>query len=115
MAAALFCPVYIARAQMDKNEAHNNADDGDNHKSKNAEPVIRPGMELRKVGGLNLIVPEGSEIYKDRGRWVMEEPEAFAARNFKEIKSRLDKLEKENQSLKDEVEKLKMSATPSTK
>ena len=64
-------------------------------------------MELRKIGSLNLVVPEGSRIRKDRSQWIMEWPEDFAARSISEIKKRLDDMEKEQKELKKSIEELK--------
>lgn len=72
--------------------------------------TVPPGMELRKIGGLNLVVPKGARVRKERSQWIMEGPEDFAARNISEIKARLDGIEKEQKELKSSIEELKKSA-----
>lgn len=69
--------------------------------------TIRPGMELRKVGNVNMLVPEGAEIYYDKGRYVAEGFGEYAARNFKETGERLNKIEASLKSLNDEIENLR--------
>ena len=70
---------------------------------------VPQGMELKKIGSLNLVVPEGSRVRKDRSQWIMEGPEDFAARNISEIKTRLDGIEREQKELKKSIEELKKS------
>jgi len=79
------------------------------NKDKFADVVIPPGMELKKIGSLNLVVPIGAQIRKDRSQWIMEGPEDFAARSISEIKARLDDMEKEQGELKKSIEELKES------
>ena len=76
---------------------------------KSGDIKVPPGMELKKVGSLNLVVPAGSQMHKDRSQWIMEGPEDFAARNISEIKARLDGIEKEQEELKKSIEELKKS------
>ena len=72
-----------------------------------ADINVPAGMELKKIGALNLVVPVGSLIRKDRSQWIMEGPEDFAVRNIAEIKARLDVMEKEQKELKESIEELK--------
>ena len=78
-------------------------------KEKAADIKVPPGMELKKIGALNLLVPEGARVYKDRSQWIMEGPEDYSARNISEIKARLDGIEKEQKGLKISIEELKES------
>ncbi len=99
-----------AIAQDEKSDSLNNsAEYSPNTVAKDnpGKVTIPPGMELRKIGSLNLIVPEGSRIRKDRSQWIMEGPEDFAARSISEIKKRLDGIEKEQGELKKSIEELK--------
>lgn len=59
------------------------------------EPVIDipPGMELRKVGNINIVVPEGTQIRKNGSNLIMEGPDEYVARNVREIKGRLAEIE----------------------
>ena len=78
-------------------------------KDKTGDITVGPGMELRKIGSLNLVVPKGARIHKDRSQWIMEGPEDFAVRNISEIKTRLDSIEKEQKELKDSIGNLEKS------
>ena len=78
-------------------------------KNKTANVTVPPGMELRKIGSLNLVVPEGAQMRKEKSQWIMEGPEDFAARSISEIKARLDGIEKEQKELKESISSLKDS------
>lgn len=68
---------------------------------------LRPGMEIRKVGNLNVVVPEGGRIYEDEHRRLfIESAEEYAARRFKETEERFERIEKEQQELKNKLERL---------
>lgn len=68
---------------------------------------VPPGMELREMGGINMLVPEGIKVRSIGSRLVMEEPEEYAARNIKEMKERISELESQQDQLKAEVDSLK--------
>lgn len=72
-----------------------------------APAEIPPGMELRTVGGIHTIVPQGTRIAKKGSLVTLEGTEDFAARNFKEINARLGKIEATQNDLKKTVEDLK--------
>ncbi|GEM_PF-2858166 len=95
-----------ARAQDDENRYSGAATDPQ-YKKENGKIALRPGMESKKMGGLHMVVPEGTQRYKEAGQWKMEDPEVYAARNFKEVKNRLDQLEKNQQKLQDDLDTLK--------
>ena len=102
-----------AIAQDEKSDSVNNPAEYSTEtvvKDKPGNVVVPPGMELRKIGSLNLVVPEGSRIRKDRSQWIMEGPEDFAARSISEIKKRLDDMEKEQKELKKSIEELKAAS-----
>lgn len=69
--------------------------------------TVRPGMELRKIGGVNMLVPEGAEVYYDKGRYLVEGFGEYAARRFKETDERLSRIETGLISLNDEIEALR--------
>ncbi|MFA4981482.1 MAG: hypothetical protein WC592_03320 [Candidatus Omnitrophota bacterium] len=69
--------------------------------------TIRPGMEIKKIGGLNMVVPEGTQIYRKGAQLMIESPEDYSARNIKEMKTRVENLEKEQAGMKDDIETLK--------
>lgn len=73
-----------------------------------AEGVDIPvGMELRKFGNKNIIVPKGAKIHKSGNRLIIEGASEYAARNFLYIKSRITKVELEYNNLKKELKSLK--------
>jgi len=78
-------------------------------KDSSGNVIIPPGMEIKKIGGLNLVVPEGAQMHKERSQWVIEGAEDFAIRNISEIKTRLTVIEKEQKELKKSIEDLKES------
>ena len=67
------------------------------------------GIENRKVAnGVSVQVPQGSRMYKTNSLTYIAEPvDAYAARNFLSMDTRLKKLEQENKVLSDEIEYLK--------
>jgi len=68
---------------------------------------IPPGMELINMGGIHMIVPQGMKIEKKGSLMTMEGSDAFAARNFKEMKTRFEKIEASQDELKKTVDDLK--------
>ncbi|MBN2453477.1 MAG: hypothetical protein JXB40_04370 [Candidatus Omnitrophica bacterium] len=76
-------------------------------KDKESAIDVPVGMELRKIGGMNMIVPEGAQVRKRNSLVVMEEPEEYAARNIFEIKARMNKIEERQKALEKEIEELK--------
>lgn len=75
---------------------------------------LRPGMELRKIGGINMIVPEGAKIYKQGAMLIMEDDGDYSARRFKDMNNRFFRLEErtkvleeKNKKLEDEVKELR--------
>lgn len=101
---AFFVSTALAQNEEQK-DYNNNTANGDENRTNGM--TIRPGMELKKIGGLNLIVPEGTQIYRNGAQLIMEEADDYTARNLKEMKSRLDKVEKGQEELKNEFEKLR--------
>jgi len=82
-----------------KNTAKNNT-------KTDVESEIPPGMELKKVGGINLMVPEGAKLYKRGAVTVMEGASAYSARRLNDIESRLDKVEENIKELDKKVSAL---------
>lgn len=72
---------------------------------------IPPGMELRRSGrDVNVVVPEGSKFDKRGDVTLIENTDEYAAERFKTVNERLDKIEKEQAALKDEIDSLKKAA-----
>lgn len=70
------------------------------------EAELRPGMELKKIGAINVIVPKGSEIYEKNGLYILESAEEYAARKFKDVEERFALLEERAESAENKLEKL---------
>ena len=71
-----------------------------------AEGEIPTGMEIKKVGGINLMVPKGAKLYKRGGITVMEGASAYSARRLDTMEGRLDEIEKSINELKEKVDAL---------
>ncbi len=73
---------------------------------------VRPGMELRKVGGINMIVPEGTQFYMEGSQLKMEEAGEYAARRFRQVDERLKAMEEREKKLEEEIKKLQEALKP---
>lgn len=86
------------------------AEYGESHTAldnKESAKNIPPGMELRKVGSISMIVPEGTQVSKNGSLVVMEGPDEFAARNIYEMKGRLMALEARQHDIEKELNSLR--------
>ncbi len=79
----------------------------DSKQGNNPNIEVDPGMELRRVGGLNMIVPKGTQVHQDGSLQVMEGPDEYAARNIMEVKTRIGEMEKAQKEMREEVDSLK--------
>lgn len=68
---------------------------------------IPAGMELKKVGDANILIPKGGKIRKAGDQLIMESADEYAAREFFKIKERLGNIEKEQEDIRREIEELK--------
>jgi len=75
--------------------------------NKDSAIEVPPGMELRMMGGLKMIVPEGARVRKKNSIFIMEEADEYAARNIYEMKGRLRGLESRQMDLEKELTGLK--------
>ena len=75
--------------------------------AKTEKITVRPGMELKRVGGINLVIPEGAKVYQEGSHLAMEEPEEYAARRFKEMDARITAIENRQKEMTCEIDKLK--------
>jgi hypothetical protein len=76
---------------------------------------IPPGMEMINMGGIRMIVPQGTKIGKNGSLVTMESSEEFSVRNFKEMKDRLEKIETSQKDLKKTVDDLKQAVLDARK
>ncbi|MFA5143419.1 MAG: hypothetical protein WC522_04540 [Candidatus Omnitrophota bacterium] len=88
--------------------------EGENQDVKEAEAItresisrVRPGMEVKKIGGLNLMVPEGTKFYREGAQIRMEEEGEYSARRFKEMDARLQKVENKVRGIETGMEELR--------
>jgi len=72
------------------------------------EDTLRPGMERKKIGSITTIVPEGTEIYEKNGLLIIESPEEYSARRFKEMESHFEKLEKRLLNAETDIEDIEI-------
>jgi flagellar capping protein FliD len=70
---------------------------------------VGAGMELTQFGGLNIIAPKGTKIYKEGSQILYEDLGEFLGRKFDEIDNRLGQIEKKQEELKSQLEELKKS------
>ncbi len=68
---------------------------------------IPPGMELKKVGNTNILIPKGGKIFKAADTLIVESTGEYAARKFLEMEERFDRIEKEQEIIRREIEELK--------
>ena len=80
----------------------------------NATAAPPPGMEVKNVGGINVIVPQGTRVHKEGSQIVYEDLGEYLGRRFYELTERLETLrgEQEKQSallsqLQQEIEKIR--------
>lgn len=64
------------------------------------------GMELRRIGGINMVVPEGTQFYKEGSQLKMEEASEYSARRFWETTERINKLEEKTKALEERLNNL---------
>ncbi len=98
---ACFRPASLAQ---DYTDSENKADTED--VTPETVNKLRPGMELRKIGGINMIVPEGAKVYKQGAMLIMEEDGDYSARRFKDMNDRFFKLEEKEKLLEERYKKL---------
>lgn len=94
-----------------------NSNSEDKEKTKNIP--LRPGMELRRIGNINLIVPEGAELYKTKGQpsgssWI-ESEDVYAARRFKQMDERLGGIEDRISKMEEDIKGLRVAMENASK
>jgi hypothetical protein len=62
-------------------------------KPQNQSVGPKPGMEFKKVGSVNRLVPEGTQVTDVNGLIIFESIDEFTARRFLETNSRLENIE----------------------
>ena len=64
-------------------------------------------MELRKVGDARVLMPKGGKIFKAGDALVVETSGEYIAWELLELEGRFDKIEREQETLKEEIKYLK--------
>ena len=62
---------------------------------------VPTGMEVKKAGPVDFVIPQGAEVHDDGGVISIESTPQYMSRKFIEIKNRFDKLEAEQARLED--------------
>jgi hypothetical protein len=65
--------------------------------------TIGPGMEIKKIADVNLLVPIGTQVRQEGSLIVVETTGEYAARKFIDIDSRFKGLEYRQQTLEDRL------------
>ena len=67
---------------------------------------VPAGMEVKKVGATNILVPKGAGIRKEGASLFVEGTNTLLSRKLRDIEMRFNKLEVEHRALVEEVEQL---------
>ncbi len=70
---------------------------------------IPPGMELKKVGDANILIPIGGKIFKAADIQIIESSGEYTSRKFIEIDARFDALDVALEEMRKEIKALKES------
>jgi peptidoglycan hydrolase CwlO-like protein len=71
------------------------------------EEEIPPGMEIKRVGKLDLMLPKDMKVTQKGSVWVVETTQQYIARRFMEMEEQIARLKEEQEALKEEIEELK--------
>ncbi|MCG8432056.1 MAG: hypothetical protein MJA29_12905 [Candidatus Omnitrophica bacterium] len=71
------------------------------------DDTVGPGMEVKNVGGVNVIVPRGARVHKEGSKIVFEDMGEYIGRVVDELQSRLERIEQEMDAQREEIEELK--------
>jgi hypothetical protein len=72
-------------------------------------PKLGPGMDTKKVGNINVIIPADADVHFEGNRLVVESTSEYVARKFKSFESRLTALEVKLQELEKALDNLTKS------
>ena len=68
---------------------------------------VPAGMEIKKVGNVNAVVPKGTEVTNEGGAVVIESTSQYVSRKLEDLERRIDKMEAEQEKLQEEIKELK--------
>jgi len=114
----LFCLVFVliiclplCHAQEYRNATGSEKDldilGPDGTKINKAKFELGPGMEIIKVGEINIVAPKGTRVHKVGSHVIFEDIGEYLGRKFDELDKRLEKIELQQGQLKDELGQLK--------
>lgn len=69
--------------------------------------TLPPGMEIMKIGGINMLVPQGTQFYMQGSQLKMEEASEYSARRFQDMDKRLQRIEEKQSKMEEEIENLR--------
>jgi len=72
-----------------------------------ARPALSPGLEIKKIGDVNVVVPKGGEVRREGGVVTIESTAEYAAEGFIKVNERLSKIEDEQTAIRNEMDHLK--------
>lgn len=73
------------------------------------ETNVPPGMEIKTVDNINVLIPKGSRIYKTGNVLQIESVSEYSAREFEDLKKRIDSLDNKCEMMQKEIDILKAS------
>ncbi len=76
----------------------------------NGNVKIPPGMEVRRVGNVDVVVPHDGTVRQEEGRAFIEQADEYAARKCIDVEKRLTQLEEGQAFRIEEVARLKEAA-----
>ena len=73
------------------------------------QPDASSGLEAKKVEkGVTVLMPKGAQMsQRNKSTYVEESSDSYAARNFVAINNRLNRLERENMEVRQEIDAIK--------
>jgi len=73
----------------------------------NKREGVPPGMEIKRLGNIECLVPKGKKIYQQAdGVFIVEGDDEFIGRKFLDFEERLTEINKEIEQLKKTADKL---------
>ena len=104
-----------AGAAMDDNGPNGDKPRGSYDEGTAPSEEVPPGMEMRDIGNIHMIAPQGLRIQKKGSQMIMEGIDEFTVRNLQEMNARLEKIEADQKNLKKTVEDLKLEISDERK
>ncbi|GEM_PF-2868578 len=68
---------------------------------------VGPGLEVIKVGNINIVAPKGSRISQKDGQINVEDISAYVSRKLEEVDARFSSIENKQEEMKEDITQLK--------